>query len=126
MDERDFEPVEAPPRYLIDELRSRDVEIAECSVDVVGRERDVMHPWSASREKPTNRSVLTGRGEELYAAVAHEKRDGVYALALQRIAVLDARAEKPLPGLDRLLEVGDRDPEMMDAADAHAADRTSE
>jgi len=126
MDERDFEPVEASPRYLVDKLRSRGVEITECSVDVVGRERDVMHAWSAPREKPTDRGVLTGRREELDAAVAHEKRDGVDALGLQRIAVLDARAEKPFPGLDRLVEVGDRDPEMMDAADAHAADRTSE
>ncbi len=31
--------------------------------------------------------------------------------------MLDASAEQPLPGLDRLVEVGDRDPEVMDAAD---------
>jgi len=40
--------------------------------------------------------------------------------------VLDARTEEPLPGLDCLVEIGDRNPEMMDAADVHAADRTSE
>jgi len=126
MDECDFEPIEPPPRYLIDKLRARGVEIAEGAVDVVGRERDVMHAWTAPGEKAPDRRVLTAGHEQLDAAVAHTQRDGIDALALQRVPVLDARTEEPLPGLDCLVEIGDRNPEMMDAADVHAADRTSE
>jgi len=126
MDERDFQPVEATPRYQIDELRSRRVEIAECPVDVVGRKRNVMHARTALRQKTPDRRVVACGHEQLDAALAHAERDGIDALALQRVSMLDTRTEQSLPGLDRLVEIGDRDPEVMDAADVHAADRTSE
>ena len=79
-------------------------------------------PGPAPREKAPDRGVLARRRQQLDATLAHPQRDGVDALGLQRVPVLDAGAEQALPGLDRLVEIGDRDPEVMDAADVHPRD----
>ncbi len=100
------------------------VEIAERIPDVVGLERDVVHRLASPCQEAPDRRVLAGRREQLDTAVAHEERDRFDALRLQRVAKLDARAEQPLVGRDRLVEISNGDAEVMDAADVHARDAT--
>ena len=124
MDERDLEPEEPLPRYLVDQLGSGRDEVLEHSRNVVGLERDVMHAWASLGEEAPDRRVLTRGLEELDPALAHEERGRHDALILEHVAALQARLEEALVRCDRLFEVRYGNAEMMDAADAHPSDAT--
>ena len=68
---------------------------------------------------------LFGATLEHRSTVADQERHRVDALVGHRRAVLDRRAEEPAVGCERLIEIRNGDPEVMDAADGHRADATS-
>ena len=122
MDECDLAPEETPPRMLVDQLGSGCGELTQRYLQIRACESDVVHAGTAPGEEASDGRILAGRLEQLYAAVADKQRDGDHALLLERVAMLDGRAEEPLVRRDRLVEALHRDAEMMDATDAHASD----
>jgi hypothetical protein len=121
MDERDLEPEQAAARLVIDELRPGRLELVERGTKVLGRERDVMHARTATREEPTHRRVVASRRHQLDAAVPHEQRSRLDALLHERLAVLEPGVEEPLVRPDRLVEIGDGEADVVDPPHAHDA-----
>src|SRR5262245_38576029 len=119
MDERDLLAEEAPPRPLVDQLGTLGGELVECGADVVDLERDVVHPGTALREELADGRVLAERGQQLDAVGADPQRRRFHALLLDGLAVLELGAEEPLVGRERLVEVVDRNTEVVDAVRLH-------
>jgi hypothetical protein len=122
VDERDLEPEEPTPRMLVDQLRAVCRELAQGLADIVDLVGDVVHPRPPLGEKLPDRSLGAERREQLDAIRADPQRCGLDALARNRLAVLELGAEEALVGCDRLVEILDRDAEVMDSARLHAAD----
>ena len=78
-----------------------------------------------ARNRPTGVSSPVGARSSI-RPVADEQRGRLDALLRERVAVLDLRAEETLVGLDRPVEVGDGDAEMVDSAQRHARDAIRE
>lgn len=125
MDERDLEAEEAAPRHLVDELRAGGLELFERTDEIVGPDCDVVHPWAAPREKPTDRRVVARRRHELEDALAHEDCRCLDTLLDERLTASEPGAEQRLVRRDRLVEIGDGDAEMMYALHPRDAIRAS-
>ena len=123
MHERHLEAEHAHPRLGVDQLRAATGEVAERSADVIHLVGDVVHPGASLREELPHRRVVSERREELDAALADAHRRRLDALVLDANAMLDATAEETLVRANRLIEVVDRDADVMDAACLHAGDR---
>ena len=119
MDEHELDPEEPDP-WTVDELRPRSLQPVDGCDKVSGRERDVVHPRSPTGDEAADGRVLPRGGQELDATLADEERRCLDALIDDRLAFLEARPEESLVRRDRLVEIGDGDPEMMDAP--HAGD----
>src|SRR4051812_27281287 len=122
MDERDLQAEHARARLVIDELRAVAPQRLERRTDVLDLERDVVHPGAARGEEAADRRVVRERREQLHALAAHAHGDGLDALVRHRRAVLELGAEQPLVRPESLVEVLDRNAEVMDAARFHAGD----
>ena len=122
MDESDLEPEETLPRRAIDQLRAGRLELVERSMQIVRLERNVVHPRTAPREKPSDGRVVSGRTDELEPALADEHRRRLDPLFAERLAMLEPCAEEALVRRDCLVEVAHRHAEMMDPA--HRGDAT--
>jgi len=59
---------------------------------------------------------------ELDTTRAQKERGRLHSLLLQRLAVLELRAEEPLVRRDGLVEVGHRKTEVVNGANPHAGD----
>lgn len=119
MDECDFEPEEAGAWDLVDQLRSLCLQVSKRLPHVGGLEGDVMHRLASPCQEAPDRSVLPRRREELDTAVAHEERCRFDPLRLQRVTKLDARAEEPLVGRNRLVEISNGHADVVDAPGSH-------
>ena len=124
VEERDLPPEDAAPRPLVDELCPRRCEAGELGADVVDLEREVVHALPSPGEELADRGLRTPRGHQLDAAVAETEEGDVGALIIEGLAKLDLRAEEAPVGLDRLLEVLDRDPDVVETANRHPGDAT--
>ena len=80
-------------------------------------------PGPALCEELADGRVVAERGEQLDPARADADGRRLDALLLDALAMLDAAAEEPLVRSHRLVEVRDRDADVMDAACLHAGDR---
>lgn len=123
MHERHLEAEHALPRLGVDQLGTAFLEVAERGADVVDLVRHVMHPGPALGEELAHRRVAGERSQQLDAALADTNGCRLDALVLDANAMLDATAEEALVRPHRLVEVDDRDADMMDAACFHAGDR---
>ena len=125
MNERELEAEQAAPRNGVDDRRAGSCELVECREQVVGLERDVVHPRAAPGEEPTDGRVLSRGCDQLEPAPAYQQRCSLDALIDDLLPPLDASAEERRVRRDRLVEVGDGDAEVMDAAHAGDATRAS-
>src|SRR4051794_10437644 len=122
MDERDLQAEHARARLVVDELRAVAPQRLERRADVVDFERDVVHPGAARSEEAADRRVVLEGREQLHTVATHADGDGLDALVGHRRAVLQLRTEQPLVRPEGLVEVLDRNAEVMDAARFHAGD----
>ena len=122
MNERDLETEEPAARHAVDQLRTCGLQLVERGEEIHGLERDVMHPRAAAREKAPDGRVVVGRRDELDATRTQKERRRLHSLLLERLAVLELSAEETLVGGDRLVEVGHRETEVVNAANPHAGD----
>jgi hypothetical protein len=120
MQERDLEPEQPLPRLFVDELDSLLGKLADRRADVGNFVGDVVHPGPALAEELADRRLLPERGQQLDAAVTDPQRRGFDALVGNRLSVLEPSAEDAFVGRDRLIEIIDGDPEMVDPAGLHA------
>src|SRR5580765_1313735 len=122
MYERDLESEHAGARLFVDELGSVAPERLERGADVLDFERDVVHPRAARGEEATDGRVVLERRQQLDPSVADQDRGCLDPLVGHRRPVLQLGAEEPLVCSERLVEVFDRDAEMMNCARFHTRD----
>jgi hypothetical protein len=122
--ECDLEPEEALARSFVDHVGARIRELGQCGSDVGHPVGDVVHTRPALREKPSDRSVLAERFEQLDPPLADSQRHGTHTLLADRGSMLDLRAEEPFVRCERLLEILDGDAEVVDATRLHAGEAT--
>jgi hypothetical protein len=122
MHERDLEAEHALPRRLVDQLGTGIREMRERGADVVDLVRDVVHPGAALREEAADRGVGAERAQELEPALADPDRRGLHALLLDPRAMLEPGAEEAFVGVERAVEILDRETDMVHRAGrVHAA-----
>lgn len=119
MDERDLEPEQARARRLVDQVGAGIGELRERRTEVAHLVRHVVHAGPALRQEPADRRVLGERLEQLDAAAADAERRRPDALVPHRRPVLDLRAEEPLVRAQGLVEVDDRNAQVMNAPRLH-------
>jgi hypothetical protein len=83
-----------------------------------------VHPRAALREEPADGRVLAECREQLDAAVTDPHRRRLDALLLDTLAMLEPAAEQALVRRHRLVEVCDRDPDVVNASCFHPPDVT--
>ena len=119
MDEGDLEAEETAMGALVDQLRALRGKIVESLSHVVDLVRDVVHARASLGEEPPDRRLVAERREQLDAAGTDPKGRSLDTLLGNGLAVLELGAEEPLVRLDRLVQIGDRDAEMVDSARLH-------
>jgi hypothetical protein len=122
VDEGDLEAEEPGPRSLVDQLRSVVGEMTERGGKVADLVRDVVHAGPSLGEELSDRRVRAEGFHQLDPPLAEPQRRSLDTLVLDRGTVLDARAEQALVGLDRLVEVVDCHPDMVDPQSLHGSD----
>jgi hypothetical protein len=116
MDEGDLEAEHAAPRRLVDQLGAGFREVREGGADVVDLVRDMVHTRAALREEAADRRVLAERAQQLEAALADADGRCLDTLLVHARAMLDPRAEETLIGVERALEILDRETHVVDGA----------
>jgi hypothetical protein len=124
VDEGDLATEDAAPRLLVDELRAGRREAGEFGGDIGDLERDVMQPRTSLGEELADGRVGASRREQLDPTLAEEEKCDLGTLVVQGLPELDLSTEQPPVRLDRPIEVVDRDPDVVDAADRHPGDAT--
>ena len=122
--EGDLEAEHPPPGLPVHKVCSFCCEVSQRSADVGDGVGDVVHARPAPREEAADGRVVAERRQELDPAVADADRRGLDTLLVHALAMLDAGAEQPLVGRHRLVEVLDRDADVMDAPCLHPTDVT--
>jgi hypothetical protein len=122
MDERDLEAEQPLSRKGLDEPRARRLELLERASEVRRSQGHVVHPWTSTGQEAPDGRVVAGRAHELEATLADEQRGGLYTLLDEGLAMLEARVEEALVRGDGLVEIDDRDAQVVDAARPHPRD----
>jgi hypothetical protein len=124
MDEGDFEPEETATRLLVDQLGALFREIVEGCAHIVHLIGDVVHSGAPLREEPPDRRVGAERCKELDTTAADANRGRLDSLRFERLTMLEPAAEETLVRGHRLVEVRDRDADVMDPKRLHSPDVT--
>ncbi len=123
MNERDPESVQAAPRLLVDQPVAGSGESGELGPHVIDLERHVMQPRATALHEPTDGRVGRSCLEQLDAIGADAQRCRLDALLVQKLAMLEDRAEQPLVAPDRLVEVVNGDADVVDSSRADDGER---
>ena len=113
MDESDLEAEHAASRRLVDQLGTRLREVRERRTDVLDLVRHVVHPRTALRQKTADGCVLVERTQELEPALSNPDGRGLDALLIHACALLEPCSEEPLVGVERAVEILDRESYVM-------------
>lgn len=124
MDEGDLEAEQACARLSVDQLGTGAGKRRKRGAQIGNFVGDVVHPRPAVGEEAPDRRLLSERGEQLHAALADEHGRCLHALIGDGLTVLELGAEQARVRLESLVEVFDRDAQVMDPARLHARDAT--
>jgi hypothetical protein len=113
MDEGDLQPEEPPARGLVDQACPGPPQPLELGADVGDLKRNVVQAWPALRQEPPDRRLGRQGSQELDPPGAGAQGDGVDALLLEAVAMLDLCLQQPRIRLDGGAEIGDGDPDVM-------------
>jgi hypothetical protein len=83
-----------------------------------------MHARAALGEELPDRRIVAERGEELDPARADADRRRLDALVIHLRPMLETTSEEALVRPHRLVEVRNRDPDVVDSTRFHAGDAT--
>src|SRR4029077_12145443 len=115
LDERDLEPEHALPRLAVDQLGAARGELRDRGSYVVDLIGDVMHARAALGEELPDRRIVAERGEELDPARTDADRRCFDPLFVDLRPVLETAPEEALVRPHRLVEVRNRDPDVVDS-----------
>src|SRR4051794_10853909 len=115
--ERDLRAPDAGARRLVDEPQAGLAGGVQRGLDVRHLVGDVMQPGAPRGQEAPHGRLLGQRREQLDVALADVQQHGLDALPRDGLAVHERHAVGPGVELDRRLEVGDRDPYVVDAAE---------
>jgi hypothetical protein len=121
MDERHGVPVQARARLLVDELCSCSGKSGDRGLGIRYVEREVVHSRPAGREEPADGRVVAERRKQLDEARADPQKDGLHALRLERLPVLDLGAEQSAIRFHRVVEAFDGYRDVVQSLDLHSA-----
>jgi hypothetical protein len=107
-------------RFLVDQLDALLGELVQLSPKILDLVCDVVHPGSTVREELPDRCFVGEGGDELDPAVPEANGSSLHALGLDGVAPLDLSAQQALVRVDRLVEILDRDPQVVNPLRAHA------
>jgi hypothetical protein len=124
MEEGDLESEETLPRLLVDQLDTALGELVDRGPDVSDLVGNVVHPGPPLGQKFANRRLLTQGREQLDPALSELQGGGLDALLGNSLAMLEPGAKDLFVGRHGLVEVLDRDAQVMDPARLHAGDAT--
>lgn len=123
MHERDLQAEHPPPRLGVDQLGAVPGEVLEDDAHVLDLVGHVVHARTAGCDELPDRGVVSERREQLDAAPADAHGCRLDALVIDTHPMLELAAEVPLVRRDRLVEIGDREADVMDPAGIHWSDR---
>jgi hypothetical protein len=123
--ERNLEPEHPLAGLAVDQLGASSSEVGRGRPHVVDLVRDVMHAWTALREKLSDRGVCTESREKLDPVVTDADRCRFDALSIDAGAMLQPTAEETLVCLHCLVEIRNSDPDVVDSPYFHAVDATA-
>jgi hypothetical protein len=109
-------------RLGVDELGALALQRVERGPNVVHLERHVVHAGPARGEEPADGRVVLERREQLNAPGADEDGRRLDPLLGDSRTVLELRAEQPRVRPESVVEIVDRDTEVMNRARIHAND----
>jgi len=121
MHEGDLQPEHPSPGLGVDQLRAAPLELPEHDSDVLHLVGDVMHTGPPAGNELADGRVLAERCKQLDPAPADEHGRSVDALLLDMDAVLEPPSEQPLVRCDSLIEIDDRNANVMQPASLHRA-----
>ncbi len=113
MDEGDLEAEHAAAGLFVDQLGARVRKMREGGANVLDLVRDVVHPRAALRQEAADGRVLAERAQQLEPALADADERRLDALLLDERALLDLGAEEALVGVERAVEILDRETDVM-------------
>ena len=120
MDERHLETVQAVARLAVDELHTLAVEPGKLGAKVIDLVRDVVHAGAAPAKETAHRRVFAEWREQLDPGVADVQRHSLGALRLDRLASFNIGAEQPSVCGDGLVQIGDRNADVVNGQGRHA------
>jgi hypothetical protein len=123
--ERDLEPEHPLARLAVDQLGPLSREVGYSRMHVVDFVGNVMHARAPLREKLADRRVVAKSGEELDPIVPDADRRRFDTLGVNAGTMLEATAEEAFVRAHRLVEIRDRDPDVVDSPCFHAVDATA-
>jgi hypothetical protein len=116
VDEGDLEAEHAATGGLVDELGTRIREMCERSAKVQDLVGDVVHARTTLGEETADGRVVAERGQQLETTLSHPDRHSLDALLLDPRAMLESRAEEALVGVERAIEILDRETDVVHGA----------
>ena len=119
MHEGDLETEHPAARLGVDQLRTCVGQAGKRRTKIGDLVGHVVHPGPACGDEAPDRSVVTEGGEQLDPAVPDAQRRRLHALLVDARALLEPSSEEVLVGRDRVIEVLDRDADVMDPARLH-------
>ena len=120
MHERDRRVPRAGSRLFVDEAGARASHVLERGRDVVHAIGDVVHAGSAPFEMAPDGGVRAEGAEQLHVGVTDVEQDLLDALIGDDLAVDGLQAEGDAVALDGGVQVGDRDPDVIDLGEREA------
>jgi len=122
MHESDLVAEDPQARLRVDQLGALPGERGDRRPHIVDLVRDVVHAGAVLCEKPADGRIVAERGEQLDAPVADPDRGRLDPLLLETGTVLEPSAEQTLVALHRLVEVRNRQADVVDSAYLHTSD----
>ncbi len=120
--ERNLKPEQPLTRLAVDQLGAFPRELGHGGRQITDLVRDVVHPGAAPREESPDGGLLAERREELDAISPDTEGSRLDPELHHRLAVLEPGGEEPSVRRERLVEIADRDPNVVDAERLHEGD----
>src|SRR5436305_9602132 len=116
MDEPDQRPMRSRPGNLIKQLPTRGGRLGERGADVIGGKGNVMDGLAPVLQELLDLRIGVQGRDQLDPAVSDRDHGDLDALILETFTATGKKAQPPLIDLDRLIEIANRDSDVVDPA----------
>src|SRR5438094_9276382 len=116
VDKADPGPVGARPSHLVEQLRAGGARLLGRTPDVIGGVGNVVHGFAAILEELFHTGVRIDRHDQLDPALPDRDHRDLDTFTLEALPSRRAQPQPPLVDPNRLVEIADGDPDMVDPA----------